>query len=226
MAPSTSERLPHAASKRTQRDPAGPDLSHSCACSLAKRTTAPARIESTPAQTPVRIFSTLHGYKVLLLTPITTICCLKEQLHVLTGMPPNEQRLLKCLPLSSASRYEPLPTTDHSLLSCFQVGRGSELLMVPADGRTICIFIRTFTGRTITLEARSEDTIMSIKLQIRNQIRSSSAGCCSTSGDELTPDRQRLIFACKQLEDSRTLVDLRIKKGDTLHLLQQEQGGS
>ena len=68
------------------------------------------------------------------------------------------------------------------------------------------IFVKTLTGKTITLNVEPSDSIYDVQVQIEGR-------------EGIPTDQQRLIFTGKQLGAELTLSDYNVERDSTLHLV-------
>jgi len=118
------------------------------------------------------------------------------------GIPPEQQRLI----------FGGQQLQDSKTLDDYDVGDDSTLHLVLRLRGGMQLFVKTLTGKTVSIEVEEGESIEDVKAKIAEK-------------EGIPPEQQRLIFGGQQLQDSKTLDDYDVGDDSTLHLVLRLRGG-
>ena len=132
--------------------------------------------------------------------PDNTIENFKQHLKDL--FPPHRQSLV----------FAGVQLEDDNTLSYYNIQDKSTVQLIPCSRDDMNVYIKSLTGRTVTLEVDPADSIGYVKQKYQDK-------------EGVPPDQQHIIFAGRQLKDSDTLSDYNIQNESILYVVLRLLGG-
>lgn len=117
------------------------------------------------------------------------------------------------LPMTTGSFLGRLPQLGGEAANCRReqkVSLSSSSVLALRGGMQL--FVKTLTGKTVSIEVEEGESIEDVKAKIAEK-------------EGIPPEQQRLIFGGQQLQDSKTLQDYDVGDDATLHLVLRLRGG-
>jgi len=124
----------------------------------------------------------------------------KSKIEDKEGIPPDQQCLI----------YAGKELKDERILSDCNIQRETTIHLVPPLQNGMQIFVKTLSGKCITIEVEASNTIENVKSKIQEK-------------EGIPPDKQRLTFAGNALKEGYTLSDYKIQKESSIHLVISEE---
>ncbi|XP_067940298.1 polyubiquitin-B-like [Watersipora subatra] len=158
-----------------------------------------------PSKMLLQIKTFTYSQFTVIVEESDTVLSLKEKIYKDQGTPIEQQRLI----------FAGRELINDTTLSCYDLQYGATLHMVSRlrGGDEITLCVKTLTGGTIYVRVQGSDTVAVLKAKILDKTG-------------IPPDKLRLLFGGKQLEDPVTLSSTNLSSECTVHMALRLKGGS